>query len=297
MRMNISLILRDSWRITWRNWPLWALTLLMALAFVPAGLLSGAFGLAAEAASFRLDGSPLFSELAGVMAQLRSVTAPAWLGIALAALILLVVTSAVTLTLQAASMRGAALAAVNGKVSFREALALGRDRIINIVKLSLAFGILIALLSLLPSLALALVGDRSPLGVTLINLVRTGLTPINIALNLLLLLLLMSIALEDFKPGAAFGRARLVFRRGWWAFLLVVGLSAVSALLASAILAVPLAAASTLAVLDQNAGLIALTLTCLCAGPLAGFFFLFTAVFTQALYTLVYREAANLTQS
>lgn len=295
--MNIGSILRDSWYITWRNWPLWALTLLMAVAFVPAGVLSGVFGLAAETVSFRLDESPLFAELAGGVAQLRTLPASIWLGLAFAAFILLVATSSLTLILQAASMRGAAIAAVNGKVSFGEALTLGRDRIFNIVKLSLLFGILIAVLSLLPTLALVLLGDRSPLGATLIHLARTALTPITIALNLILLLLLMSIALEDFKPSTAFGRARNVFRQGWWAFLIVVGLSAVSALVAAAIFTVPLAVATTVAVLDQNAGLISIALACFCAGPITGFFFLFTAVFTQTLYTLVYREAAKLTQS
>jgi len=294
--MNIGAILRHSWRITWRNGALWALTLFMALTFVPAGLLSGAFGLMAEAFSFRLDQSPRLAGLTEVMAQLRIMSASTWIAIAILAFILLVATSSITLILQAASMRGAALAAVNGVVSLAEALALGRERVFNIVKLSLLFGVIIAALSLLPPLALVLLADRSPLGATLITLARTGLTPINIALNLLLLLLLMSIALEDFKPRAAFGRARHVFRKGWWAFLLVVGLSAVSALAALVIFTVPLTLAGTMAVLEPNTGLALLALTCLCAGPLAGLVLLFTAVFTQTLYTLVYREAAKLTQ-
>src|SRR3972149_1302530 len=42
--MNIGIILRQTWRITWRSWQLWALNLLLLVVFLPAFTLGGAFG-------------------------------------------------------------------------------------------------------------------------------------------------------------------------------------------------------------------------------------------------------------
>jgi hypothetical protein len=46
--MNLAAVLRDSWRITWKNPSLWALALFMFLAFVPAGALSFSFSTVAS---------------------------------------------------------------------------------------------------------------------------------------------------------------------------------------------------------------------------------------------------------
>jgi hypothetical protein len=293
--MNIALILQESWHITWKNPALWALALLMFLAFIPAGLLSFSFTAAASALSIPASLGQALPELSGVMAELRDVSTAAWVGIALAALILLVLTTSITLVLQAASMRGVVMAAETGKTSLRESLKLGRARTMNIVKLSLLFGLITAALGLLPSLALVLVGETSPLGVSLIHLVQQGLTPVTIVLNLVVLLVIMSVALEDFSPRAAFGRAGSVFKSGWWAFVVVFALSVLAVVGSGLIFVIPPLVMMPLMIFNPSAGLGLTAGTIMCGGLLAGLFFLFTAVFTQALYTLVYREAARLT--
>ncbi|HLF00954.1 MAG TPA: hypothetical protein VI547_03195, partial [Anaerolineales bacterium] len=235
MGMNLGLILRDSWRITWRSWQLWLLTLLLFAVFIPAGVLSFSFSAVATAITFPIaDPQLLF-----FIRRLQSVPGPAWVGVAFVAFMVLIATTAVALILQAATMRGAALAAEGGKASLGEMLRLGKSRVANIVKLSLTFGLIIVALGLLPSLALILLGDKSPLGARLINLAQTGLTPITTVLNFVLLLAIMSIALEDFTPRKAFGRAGSVFRVGWWAFIIVVGLSGVATLITGIILSIP----------------------------------------------------------
>jgi hypothetical protein len=289
--MNLGLIIRDSWRITWRSRPLWLLTLLLFAVFIPAGVLSFSFSAVATAITFPIaDPQLLF-----FIGRLQSVPGPAWVSIAFVAFIVLIATTAVALILQAATMRGAALAAEHGKVSLSEALRLGRTRIVNIVKLSLTFGLIIVALGLLPSLALILLGDKSPLGARLINLAQTGLTPLTTVLNFVLLLALMSIALEDFTPRKAFGRVGNVFRVGWWAFLLVVGLSGLAALITAIILVIPVFIAMPVVIFEARTGLLLFALSYACAGPIAIGFLLFTAVFTLVLYTLIYREAVKLT--
>jgi hypothetical protein len=293
--MNIAQVLRESWYVTWNNAALWVLALLMFLAFVPAGLLSLSFSTAASAISTPDSLTRMAPELSSLVDRLRAISLAAWAGLALAALILLVLTTAITLVLQAASMRGVVMAVETGKTSLRDSLKLGRARTMNIVKLSMLFGLITALLGLLPSLALVLVGEDSPAGVALIHLAQQGLTPVSIVLNLIVLLVIMSVALEDFSPRAAFGRAGNVFKSGWWAFIMVFGLSVVAVVLATILFAVPPVVVAPLAFFNPA---LALWLTLggfVCGGGLGGFFFLFTAVFTQALYTLVYREAARLT--
>ncbi len=292
--MNIVLVLHESWRITWKNPALWALALLMFLAFVPAGLLSLSFGAAASAISTPASITQFLPEFSGSVAQLRRVSPLVWIGLAVAALILLVVTTSITLILQAAVMRGVVMAADKGKTSFGEALQLGRQRTMNIVKLSALFGLIIAALGILPSLALALIGDRSALGAALIQLADQGLTPVTWVLNIVALLVVMSVALEDFSPRAAFGRAGNVFKSGWWAFIGVIALSILSPVVAGLIIIVPPFIVMPIALFNPGAGA-GLTLGAfVCGGLLAGFFFLFMAVFVSALYALVYREAARL---
>jgi hypothetical protein len=177
-----------------------------------------------------------------------------------------------------------------------EALRLGRARAINIVKLSAAFGVIAAVIGIGPSLALILLGDKSPPGVSLIHLAQTGLSPVTMALNFVVLLAIMSIALEDFTPRAAFGRAGSVLRSGWWAFLVVIGLTAAAVIVSAITLVVPPVIIAPTIFLDPRTGILLTLGSCACTGLLAGFFLLFTAVFTQTLYTLVYRAAARLTQ-
>jgi hypothetical protein len=294
--VDIALILRDSWRITWKNWPLWALAVLMFVAFIPAGVLTMAFSTAANAVSLP-GGDSMWAMVPGLdllQAQVRLVSPLAWVGIAIVGLLLLIATTSITFMLQAASMRGVVIAAEHGRAGFREALQLGRGKTANIIKLSIVFGFITAFISIAPLLLLILISDKSDLGVGLIHFSQTGLSSISLPLNLFILLVTMSIALEDFSPRAAFGRAGNVFRKGWWAFLMVLGLSFLSTIITACIVIVPLFFAFPVIFLNPDAGLW-VTGILLVVGILGGlFFFLFTVVFTQTLYTLVYREAARL---
>lgn len=295
--MNIAVVLRDSWYITWKNWSLWVLAVLMLVAFIPAGTLTMAFSAVANAVS--LPGGEavwaVFPELDTLFVQTRLQSPLTWIGLASLALVLLVLTTSITLMLQAASMRGVVAAATTGKAAFVESLRLGKAKAVSIIKLSLLFGFITALISIAPLLLLILIGDQSALGTGLIHLAQTGLSPITTILNILALLLVMSIALEDVSPRAAFGRVGNVFRKAWWAFLLVFGLSLVSVFVTALIVILPFFIVLPVAFINPQAGIL-LTLVVLCVTILAGlFFFLFTVVFTQALYALVYREAARLT--
>lgn len=295
--MNLALILRDSWRITWKNLPLWVLALLMFLAFVPAGVLSLSFSMLASAVTFDDPMLRAIPEWQALLAGLRAAPAFQWVGLAAAAIVLLVVTTSATLMLQAASMRGVIAAAEGGRASLGHMFRLGRTRAGNIVKLSALFGCVSALIGVLPSLALLLIGGKSPLGVSLVQLAQTGLTPVSMALNIFALLLIMSIALEDFSPRAAFGRAGNVFKTGWWAFLLIFVLSGAAVVTSALIIVVPPIFVAPVAFIAPEAGIYLTLGTCGCGGIAAVFFFLFTVVFTQALYALVYREAARLAQA
>ena len=108
-----------------------------------------------------------------------------------------------------------------------------------------------------------------------------------------LLLVFLAIAVEDVRVRSAPVRAWAVFRKGWWAFLLVAGLSVVFSV-AVALLLLPLAFAAPLALLDPVTGGGLLVLCCAITGPLALGTLLLTAVYTNVLYTLVYRAAAKL---
>jgi len=292
--MNVGKLLSESWRITWRNGPLWLLTLLMFVVFLPATVLSGAFGGVAAMVTL-----PLRSPPPGWTNQIRDIPAWVWLLIAAAALIVLVICTALSWLLQAAAMRGAAIAAERGTFALSEALRLGGRRVVNLLTLSFTFGLLIIAMGVLPPLVILLLAGRFAFGVQLVQLAQTGLAPLNVVLGVVLLLVMMSVALEDVGPGAAFGRAWRVFRSGWWGFVLALGI-AIAAGLALALLSVPVAVllivvAVGLSLLNSPILLaVALLLACGVLGPMGLFLMLFTAVYTLVLYTLTYRGAAQL---
>src|SRR5689334_12049666 len=122
--MNIGDILRNSWRLTWRGWQLWVLMLLQLIAFTPAVILAGGFGGMAGALLVQLPERP-----PPFVTQLRLIPAWTWIMVALVVLGVLVVTSALSWMLQAAAMRGAALALEKGSFTLGEALNLGRQRV------------------------------------------------------------------------------------------------------------------------------------------------------------------------
>lgn len=297
--MDIVAIIGAAWRITWRNWALWAMALAMLLAFIPLSLLTFAFSEAASLAAYEDPGSAaLLGALpGGEQLQRWLAAAPAWqwLALGLAALAGLVAATVLTLFTQAASMRGVLAAADGGRAALRPMLALGWTRARRLGGLSLAAGLVIAVLSLAPSAGLAWLGAGTPLGAVLARLTQTGLTPLTALLNFGALLLAMSIALEDYSPRAAFGRAGNVFRQGWWAFVLVAGISSVAAMITALIVVIPAVFAAPFMVFNMETGLMTLAGSLICGGLAALLFFIFTVVFTQALYALVYREAARRT--
>jgi hypothetical protein len=288
--MNVGQILRDSWRITIHNWPLWLLTAGLAITFVPAFTLGGALG--GMAAVVTLPARGFEPEW---LARLRML--PAWQIVAgwAAALMVMVLTGALAYLLQAAVIRGAALAAEHGRVSLGAALHLGWRRVLNILGLSLTLGTVILVLGLLPWLGVILVNQHlGPAGASLLHVVQALSSPVSPALGMALFLMLMAFAVEDVRPRAAPGRAWAVFRKGWWAFLLVVGLSLALAI-PVVVLALPVALIVPLAFVANR--VLGALVGLLCgggAGLIGAAYLILTFVFTTVLYTLVYRAAARL---
>lgn len=289
--MDILSIVRDTWRITWKGWQLWVLSLLMFVTMVPAVTLAGLLGGAAGFMSLSLPGyaSPLDS--------LRELPAWAWVLVGGGLWAVLVLTTAASWILQVATVRGASLAAEPGALTLAQALRLGRQRLVSIIKLSLTFGVLMMAIAVLPPLAAIVlsVPSRSSAGsFGLLQLTQTGLAPINSALSLALFLVMMSIAVEDLTPLKAFRRTWSVLRYGWWGFLLVFALSLLP-VFALLLLILPLAAAVPFAFFVDN-GWIIPALCGLLLTPIGLFVLLFTAVFTTTMYTLIYRASARLSE-
>ncbi|MBI5714639.1 MAG: hypothetical protein HZC38_14655 [Chloroflexi bacterium] len=196
--MNINAILRSTIRITFTAYPLWILNLLLIIVFIPAMALAGGLGGASAVMAFE---SPTAFTPAW-QRTLRDLPFYVWLIIGFVAWIALVITTAISWILQASSMHGTSIAADKGSVSFKEALSLGKQRMMSLLTLSVIFGMVIGGVSLLPPLIVLFF--RGSLGVGFETFLQTALAPINFILGIVLLLAMMSIALEDLKPGAAF---------------------------------------------------------------------------------------------
>lgn len=288
--MDMAELLRQSWRITRTNRAVWALTLVMLLAFGPSVTLSAGFGAGAALVSVPWPTGPTPDWIV----QLRQWPLWAWIIIAGVNLLVAVLTTALTWLVQAAALRSAVLAAEHGRASLREALRLGRRRVTSILTLSLTLGGLIGALGVLPVLIPFVLERAAPeLGLLFLQSVQTVMAPILGALGLALYLVMMSVALEEVQTRGAFGRAWAVFRSGWWGFLLVFGLTS-AASLGLALMVVPLLLVPIVALLlDQTAGLFITVCACAVGGPLGMALVLATAVYTQVLYALVYHAAAR----
>jgi hypothetical protein len=211
--------------------------------------------------------------------------------------IALVITTAISWILQASSMHGTSVAADKGSVSFKEALSLGKQRIVSLLTLSVIFGMIIGGLSLLPPLIALFF--RGSLGISFETFLQTALAPINFVLGIVLLLAMMSIALEDLKPGAAFKRGFSVFKTGWWAFIFVIATSGLVgggvALVAAVLIGVPVLVGVLIMIASPLIGLIVMVISLIIVGIVILVLMIFTAVFTIVLYTLTYKEAARIT--
>lgn len=288
--MNLSSILRETWRITWKSWPLWVVSGLMFAAMAVAMALAGVFsGLAA------LLSLPTLSRSLPALGKPPQLPAAGWALAGGLTWAVLVAATAAAWMLQVAAVRGAALTADHGTVTLAATLNLGRQRVVSLVKLSLTFGVLLMGLSILPPLVTILIGQVGPgtagaLG--FLQLAQTGLVPFNTLVGLALFLVMMSIAVEDLTPRRAFRRTWAVLRYGWWGFLLVFALSALPGV-ALLLLLVPLMLTLPLAFLFEGGWLAPL----LCGAGLAPvglFILLFSSVFTTTMYTLIYRAAAQM---
>jgi hypothetical protein len=265
------------------------LILVMFIVFLPSIILSAAIGGLSALVALPLPSTP-GSDSLDWLNRLRQIPAWIWLILAVSGIILLVVTTAASWCLQAAAIRGAAMAADQRNPSITEMLDLGPQRFANIIKLSGLFGLLISLLAFLPPLILLLL-PQNELVHALTNLAQVSLAPVNMVFGLAILLLMMAIALEDLQPKAAFGRAWQIFKAGWWGFLLVYVLTFLAGLVVI-FLAIPLIFVVPFAFLSKVGWLIPLSCGTLLL-PVVLFTLAFTSVFTLVMYTLTYREASR----
>jgi hypothetical protein len=285
--MDFSSLMRKSWYITIGHWRLWLLTAAMSISFIPAFVVGASFANIAAVLTFPMQG-----ELARLLAPLRDIPVGTWLLLAALSLAITVISTAVSCALQAAVMRASAACATGNPLSLTGALRLGRRRFVNILKLSIFYGFLIAIMALIPPLMLLLLPDDSLVN-TLSGSLGTTLGPINSVLGVFILLALMSIALEDVRAEAAAERTWKVFKAGWKEFLVVTGISLGTGII-QALLLVPFLVLLILAVLMQE-GWIYVLLCGLISLPLVLLTWLGTGVYAMVLYTLVYRAAANIT--
>lgn len=289
--MNPLSILRESWRITWHTRSLWALTGLMYITLLPAMILSGGFG--ALTTSLFLQEDPALRTMWSF--RLPEMPDAAWIALAGLVLFFSVGANIVTWMIQAASIRATMAAAEGARLSVRDALALGAGRIRSIVRLGLTLGLLLAILGILPSLAAVLFAR----GTMVIQMIQTGLSPIISALSIALALILLAIAAEDLRPRAAVGRAWIVFKSGWWGFLLVVMANFLGALAVLVILipvfSIVFAGFLLGATLQSEVTILLTAVGCGFSALLALVLTTLAMVFSTVLYSLTYRAASTLT--
>jgi hypothetical protein len=294
--MNPIVIFQKSWRIVWKTWRLWALTLLMYAVLFPALLLSGGIG-ALSAMVILPPDSPY---PAAWTEPFRNISLGGWIVLAVGALVILVGTTFFSWAFQAAAIRTAAAAADGKTLSIREALTLGSQRWMSFLKLSLTAGVLIEAIALFPSFLVLALAQNTAWGIGLLQVSQTILSPISAVLGIVILLVMMSIALEDLRPRAAFGRALQVFRRGWWGFLLVLAanflLSFIITLLVVPLIMILGGFLIFAALTGTNAAFIPFVAVCLIISPLILGMMTFAVSFSNVLYTLTYRAAATLTE-
>jgi hypothetical protein len=282
--MKFADLLKQSGRITLGRWQLWLLTAAMSLTFIPALLVGGSFGSIATVLTLPLQG-----EFATILAPLQDISSLAWLLLAGTSLVVMVFSTAVSCALQAAAMRCSAACADGSPLGLTGSLRLGRQRFVDILKLSILYGLLIAAIALLPPLLLLSVPDDS-FAVTVTNTLGTTLAPLNSVLGVVILLVLMSVALEDVRAETAVNRTWSVFKTGWKEFIGVICISIGTGII-QALLLVPFLVLLVMTVLMQIEWMYVF-LCGVISVPLVLLAWLGTGVFTLVLYTLVYREAA-----
>lgn len=287
--IEISHLWRETWRITRTSPALWLLSGANLLAIIPTVLLSGGLGAVAGLLSLPARLQPDW------LAPVRSWLAWRWVVIWLAAVGALILASLLAYLLQAAVIRGAALAAQQGRPpTLAESLNLGRARALRLAGLSVTLGGALNALALLPVLARLLLGGQleGP-GNTVLAAGQSTLPWLLSVTGVAVFLLTLAIAVEEVRVRQAPGRAWAVFRQGWWAFLLILGLSTIPSFVVAALL-LPAAFLAPVAVFSPVLGLALIGLYCLASSPIVLALLILVAVFTNTLYTLVYQAAARL---
>ncbi len=284
--MSIGDIFQESWRITTHCWKLWLLMLAVFLAFIPTLVLTGGISGAAALLSQDLPGIK-----AAILPGLDRLSPLAWLSILAGVLVLVMLSAASSWVFQAAAMRASIMAADGSPISIKSALGLGQGRFIHILKLSALFGFILAFLGILPVLP-DLWFRGSSAGIFLRGATQIGVLPVNTLLGLVVLLVLMSVALEEVTPARSFRRAWQVFRTGWWGFLFVMAATLALSVLPVILLA-PLLLLAVVALILETGWMLLLAATLILV-PLSLGVSLFSAVFTLVMYTLIYRSSARL---
>jgi hypothetical protein len=293
--MNPYVLLRESFRITVRTGTLWVLAFLLYLVMIPALILAGGMSALTSLLVFPAEENlPVRFSL-----PIPQMSAAEWVLFFAVSFILLIVTSFLSWVVQAAMIRGADAAADGRPVSAVDALRLGRGRWGSLLRLAFTFGLAIQALGILPALIALILRRDAAWESAVVPLVQTFLSPFNTVLGVLVFLLMMSIALEDVRPRAAFTRLWTLIRSGWWGFLLAYILQAILALavafvfagiLAVVVFILLMAYVSRSAVEAALAGAI-----CLFSAPVGLAALTFILVFSTAYFTLTYRTAAGAT--
>jgi hypothetical protein len=273
---------------------LWALTLLLYGALLPAFLLAGGFGVAT---SF-LSAPAQFSRTDGVSDTLPRLPITGWIAYILVTLVVLTATTLLSWAIQAAMIRAADAAAEGAPISLRASMQLGKQRWQSLAKLALTFGLIIQALGILPLVLVVALSGTAAVGAGAFSLVQTMLLPVNTVLGIFLFLLTMSIALEDVRPRMAVQRIWKVIRSGWWGFLLAYILQGILALAFVLSFGFLLAIAVILflsgSLLHSNLEYVLGAAICVFFSPVGLALLTFIMVFSTVFYTQIYRAAVRL---
>jgi hypothetical protein len=291
--MNPFILLRDSFRITVRTGALWVLVFLLYLVMIPALVLAGGMGALTSLLAFPArDGLPVRIPL-----PIQNLSAAGWVMFFAVSLFLLIVTSFLSWAVQAAMIRGADAAADGKPVSVAGALRLGKGRWGSLLKLAFTFGLAIQALGVLPALLALILRENTAWGSAVVPLMQTILSPFNTVLGIVVFLLMMSVALEDVRPKAAFRRIWALIRSGWRGFLLAYALQVILALAIAFIFAAVLAVVVFILLLaytsQSTVEAVMAGAICLFSAPVGLAALTFILVFSTVYFTLTYRAAAG----
>jgi hypothetical protein len=284
--MDAMQIFRNSWRITWQNWRLWVIIFLMLITFTPSLVISMSFSFLVQSVHMPPELTEPFIRINPIYSfSERTISV-----LAIAGLSVMVVSLSLSWILQAAAMRITYQAVEGKKLNLKQAFDIGRDRFINIIKLSIVFGLIIAGIAYTPVLLFIIAPAGTPAEI-LFRLLQPIIGPINMVLNFVVLLLLMAVALDKSGAQDSIGRAWNVFKSGWVHFVVViVGTSILTIFLG--LLVIPLMVALVILIII-DASPIVLGSAGFIIGLLIMGILLFQGVFSLVIYTVTYRASSK----